>query len=57
MLALAGQVLGDSLLRSQYDVSGEDGLAKDWWPDDPEASNLASYASIFYFVRAYYSTE
>ena len=43
MLALAGQVLGDSLLRSQYDVSGEDGLAKDWWPDDPEASSLASF--------------
>ena len=35
----AGKVLGDSLLRSQYDVSGEDGLAKDWWPDDPDASN------------------
>ena len=33
------QVLGDSLLRSQYDVSGEDGLAKDWWPDDPDASD------------------
>jgi len=51
VLALAGQVLGDSLLRSQYDVSGEDGLAKDWWPDDPEASNLASFGAIcFHFL-------
>ena len=35
------QVLGNSLLRSQYNASGEAGLAKDWWPDDPEASHLA----------------
>lgn len=48
-VAQAYKVLGDSLLRSQYDVSGEDGLAKDWWPDDPDASKDMAY--LFFIHR------
>ncbi|CAJ1437975.1 unnamed protein product [Effrenium voratum] len=49
-VAQAYKVLGNSLLRSQYNASGEAGLAKDWWPDDPEASRDMAYQFFIHRV-------
>mmetsp|Transcript_55775 Transcript_55775/g.104622 ORF Transcript_55775/g.104622 Transcript_55775/m.104622 type:complete len:142 (+) Transcript_55775:30-455(+) len=49
-VAQAYKVLSDALLRSRYDVSGEGGLGRDWWPDDPDASRDMAFQFFIHRV-------
>ncbi|CAE7478653.1 dnajb6-a [Symbiodinium natans] len=49
-VAQAYKVLSDDILRSQYNASGESGLGRDWWPDDPDASRDMAYQFFIHRV-------